>query len=211
MGCVIIARAYVHKNCRLSNAEKMQAAIKTRMPQIFSSASGPVPSRQPCEHDHRRIKTTTIIHMRALRLIAIFALITTAFIMWFPQRYLFGIDMGSVVLQTCAFAVCAFLWIVVRGSRLGSDPYLDFRSNFLPIDVAMIRRNVILIAVELILLAAVLELGQRALPNRISKLGDFWLNALAVVAISLLCYVVMALALHTQLGRRVARYFVTID
>jgi hypothetical protein len=159
----------------------------------------------------RRMVAVIIILMRALRLLAFFALGTIAFIMWYPQRYPFGIDLGNQVLQTCAFAVCAFLWILVRGSRLGSDPYFEYRSNFLPIDAAMIRRNVSQIAIELFLLAAVLELGQWALPNRVSNFGDFLVNALAVVAISVPCYIVLALALRTPLGRRLARYFVTID
>jgi hypothetical protein len=70
---------------------------------------------------------------------------------------------------------------------------------------------VIQIAAELILLAAVFELGQWILPNRVGDFGGFLVNALAVVAIGVACYAVMALALRTSLGRRVARYFVTID
>lgn len=149
--------------------------------------------------------------MRVLRAFAIFAMGATALIMWYPQRYPLGIDLGNLVLQTCTFSLCTFLWILVRGSRIGADPYFDFRSNFLEIDAAMFRRNVTRIAEELILLAAVLELGQWVLPNRAGKFGDFLINALAVVAVSVPCYVVMALAIRTRLGRRLVRYFVTID
>jgi hypothetical protein len=49
------------------------------------------------------------------------------------------------------------------------------------------------------------------LPNRVSNFGDFLVNALAVVAISVPCYIVLGLTLRTPLGRRLARHFVTID
>lgn len=155
--------------------------------------------------------TTINSEMRAIRIFALFALAAIAFIMWYPQRYPLGIDLGNHVLQTSAFALCAFFWILLRGSRLGSDPYHGFRSNFLQIDTKMVRRNVIQIALELILLAGLLELGQQFLPNRVSTLGDFLFNALSVVAISVTCYGIFALALRTPMGRRLAQHFITID
>lgn len=149
--------------------------------------------------------------MRILRLFALFSLGTIIFVMWYPQRYLFGVDLSNQALQDIAFAVCTFFWILARGSRLRSDPYYEFRSSSQTIDSIPIKRNVLRIASELVLLASLLEFGQHLLPNRVSAFNDFLLNSTAVIFVGALCYVVIAMALRTAHGRRFIQFLVTLD
>jgi len=149
--------------------------------------------------------------MRGLQLLAIFSLGVIIFAMWFPQRYPFGVDLGNRALQDSAFSVCTLLWILVRGGRLRSDPYFEFRSNLMSIDTLSVKRNVLQIASELVLLASLLEVYQWLLPNRVSALSDFLVNFVSVIAIGAICCVVIAVSLQTALGMRLPQYFVTPD
>ena len=131
--------------------------------------------------------------------------------MWYPQRYLLGVDLGNQILQDSVFAACTFFWILARGGRLRSDPYYEFRSSSQTIDAIPVKRNVFQITFELVLLASLLEFGQQLLPNRVSALDDFLVNAVSVIAVGALCYVVMVAALRTAYGRRLVQYLVTLD
>jgi hypothetical protein len=149
--------------------------------------------------------------MRVLRLLAILSLGAIIFVMWYPQRYLFGVDLGSQALQDGAFSACTFFWILARGGRLRSDPYYEFRSSSQTIDAIPVKRNVLQIVSELVLLASLLEFGQQLLPNRVSAFDDFLVNSISVIAVGALCYVVIAMALRTAYGRRFVQYLVTLD
>jgi hypothetical protein len=122
-----------------------------------------------------------------------------------------GIDLGSHGLQAGAFALCTFCWIISRGTTLHHDIYSEFRSNFLTVDARTIGSNVVRIVVELVAIAAVLELGQVLLPGRVNAFDDFLHTALAVIAIGSVLYVLLAMALRTQLGRRVIGFWVTLE
>ena len=131
--------------------------------------------------------------------------------MWWPWRYAFGVDLGDPMLQGTAFAVCMLLWALSRGGRLRNDPYFEYRSSVWQSDIATIRRNVTRLVAELIVLAAVLEFGQFVLPRRHGTFGDFFLNAVGIIGAGAVTYVLIALALRTPFGRRVAQIFTTID
>lgn len=149
--------------------------------------------------------------VRTLRVVSSVAVCTTAVIMWWPERYAFGLDLGNLRLQGCAFAACALLWALSLGGRLRTDPYFEFRSSVWQTDIPVIRRNVARVLARLIGLAAVLELGQTLLPHRHGNFGEFFLNALGILAVGVLVYGLLTLALRTPLGRRVAQKFTTID
>ncbi|MDR3368506.1 hypothetical protein [Rhodoferax sp.] len=149
--------------------------------------------------------------MRALKLLAILSFTAIAFIMWWPRRYVMGLDLGSHGLQAGAFALCAFCWIFSRGVTSHHDIYSEFRNNFLTVDTRTIGSNVVRIVVELVAIAAVLEIGQILLPDRDEAFGDFLRSALAVVAIGSVLYGLLAMALRTQLGRRVIGFWVNLE
>lgn len=151
------------------------------------------------------------MQIRTLRLVAAVTVCATALIMLYPKRYLFGMDLADDQIQGAAFALCMFLWTLSRGGRLRSDPYFEYRSGFWQSDAATIRRNVARIAVEMVVLAALLELGQLFLPERRSAFGEFFVNALGIIAVGALIYLLVVLVARTPLGKRLARFFTTLD
>lgn len=151
------------------------------------------------------------MQIRTFRLVATVAVCATAVIMLYPKRYLFGVDLADDRIQGAAFALSMLLWGLSSGGRLRSVPYFEYRSGVWQTDAVMIRRNVARIAVEMIVLAAVLELGQIFLPERHSALGEFFVNALGITAVGAAIYVLVALVLRTSLGKRLARFFTTLD
>src|SRR5690349_18334587 len=94
------------------------------------------------------------------RILAWFTLAVAAGIMWYPARRLGPLDLSSLPLQTTAFAVSSVLWIVARGGRLRADPYFEFRSNVWELSTLTIAGNVIFTTLHLVLVAAILEVGQ---------------------------------------------------
>ncbi len=151
------------------------------------------------------------MQIRTLRFFATVTVCATALIMLYPKRYLFGVDLADDRIQGAAFALCMFLWALSRGGQLRSDPYFEYRSGFWQADAATIRRNVARIAVEMVVLAAVLEIGQIVLPERRSAFGEFFVNALGIIAVGAVIYLLVAHVLRTPLGRRLARLFTTLD
>lgn len=151
------------------------------------------------------------MQIRTLRLVATVAVCATALVMLYPKRYVFGVDLADNQIQGAAFALCMFLWALSRGGRLRSDPYFEFRSGVWQPDAATIRHNVARIVVEMVLLAAVLEIGQIFMPERHGALGEFFVNALGIIAVGAVIYLLIALVLRTPLGRRLARLLTTLD
>ncbi len=150
--------------------------------------------------------------MRALRLLAILSFTAMAFVMWGPKRHVMGIDLGSNALQAGVFAFSTFCMVVLRGVRLHQDPYTEFRSNFLTVDARTIGFNVIRIVLELVLVAAVLELelGQGLLPDRVEAFGDFSRSALAAIAVGAVLYGITALALRTPAGTQLVGFWLSL-
>lgn len=151
------------------------------------------------------------MRMRLLSLLSILAVITIMLVMWYPQRYVFGVDLGDSVLQGALFALCTILWALARGGRLRSDPYFECRSNSWELTSTTVRRNIFRIAVELLLLAAVLEIGQAIMARRHGALGDFFVNALVIIALGAIFYVIVARVLQTPQGRQLAQLFTRLD
>lgn len=132
-------------------------------------------------------------------------------VMWYPQRYAFGLDLGNSLLQSSIFALCMLFRAFSRGGRMRSDPYFEFRSNVWELDAATVRRNVIWIGIEMALLAAILEIGQGLLSRRHGAVGEFLINALAIIAVGSMLYVMVALLLRTSFGRRFLQFFARLD
>lgn len=151
------------------------------------------------------------MHIRILRRLTLVAVASIALIMWFPERFVFGIDLGDSHLQSAVFAVCMLLWGLSRGGRLRSDPYFEFRSGIWEIDAHTLAHNLLRMAVELVLLAGLLEVGQVFLTRRLAALGDFFVNALGILAAGAVLYLLVAWALRSAAGRRLAQFFTTID
>lgn len=148
---------------------------------------------------------------RALGFLSRFAILATMLVMWYPQRHVSGVDLGNNLLQSGLFALCMFMRALSRGGRLRSDPYFEFRSAVWELDAAAVARNIVAIVIEMLVLAAVLEIGQALLSRRHSAAGDFFLNALAVTAVGAVVYLLFALALRTPPGKRLAQLLMRID
>lgn len=151
------------------------------------------------------------MQIRRLRILSTIGIGAITLVMWYPKRVLFGIDLSDRQLQAATFGLCMFLWTLARGGRLRSDPYHLYRSSSWQVDGMTMGRNVIRMAFEMLLLAAVLEVGQMILPLRNGAFGEFLFNALVVVAVGTVCYLCVALALRTTSGRRVIQLFGTPD
>lgn len=151
------------------------------------------------------------MYIHLLRRLAFGALGATALIMWYPQRFVLGLDLGDNTLQGVVFAVCMLLWALSRGGRLRSDPYFEFRSGIWEVTAQTIAWNMVTIAIELVLLAGLLELGQVFLTRRHAAMGDFFLNALGIITVGLAFYLLAMLGLRTAPGKRLAEFFTTLD
>lgn len=151
------------------------------------------------------------MHIRILRRLTLVAAASIALIMWYPKRFVFGIDLGNSHLQSAAFAVCMLLWGLSRGGKLRSDPYFEFRSGIWEIDAHTVAHNLLRMVWELVLLAGLLEAGQVFLTQRRATLGDFFANALGILAVGAVLYLLVAWALRSVAGKRLAQYFTTID
>ena len=137
-------------------------------------------------------------------------MVATVAILWFPQRYIFGVDLRSELLQGGFFALVTVLWSVSRSGNLASDPYLEFRSGIWSADAGAVGRNIFRLSVELIVFAAVLEVGQFFLTQRHGTFGDFLLNAIFIVGFGALFYFLVALALRTRIGKRLVQLITTL-
>lgn len=149
--------------------------------------------------------------IRTLRTIASSAVAFLVLVMCYPSRDVLGVDLGNPALQGAIFALCIVLWTVACGGRLRSDPYFEYRSSIWQPDISTIGHNVARFVVELVALAALLEVVQTNLPRRHAGFGDFFLNALSILVVGSAMYVMIALALRTTFGRRVVQSFTTID
>ena len=149
--------------------------------------------------------------VRVFRFLSLVAIVLLALLMCYPQRVVDGVDLGDPHLQGTAFALCMLLRALSRGGSLRSDPYFGYRSGVWEAGIATIRRNVVRLAIEMLVLAALLEFGQWLLPKRHGTFGDFFLNSLGVIAAGMVAYVLVALALRTAPGRRITQYFTTLD
>ena len=151
------------------------------------------------------------MRIRALRKVSALALCVIVVAMCWPQRVIFGLDLGDLRLQSGGFAACMLLWALARGGRLRNDAYFEFRSSVWQPSVATIRGNVARLVLELLALAASLEIVQAVLPHRQGAMGDFFVNALGIIGVGALIYAGAALALRSPFGRRIAQLFTTFD
>jgi hypothetical protein len=151
------------------------------------------------------------MRIRVLGLLTASVMLSTAFVMWYPNRYVFGIDLGNNMLQGSLFALSMFLWALLRGGTLRSDPYFEFRSGIWELSAATVGRNIVRISIELLLLAAVLEIGQAFLSHRHFAIGEFFFNALGISVVAGAFYILVALGLRTPFGKRLALFFTRLD
>lgn len=139
------------------------------------------------------------------------AVVLVVLVMCYPTRYVWGLDLGDQHLQIVVFSLCVFLWLLSRGGQLRSQPYFEYESGFWEVKDSTVKHNVIRILLEMLLLAGALEIVQVFLPNRHSSTGDFFVNGLGIVAVAGIFYFLVALALRSRLGIRVAQFFASLD
>lgn len=149
--------------------------------------------------------------IRTIHFFSRVAVVLVVLVMCYPNRYVFGMDLGDSYLQIVVFSLCVFLWSLSRGGQLRSQPYFEYESGTWEVKAATVKRNVVRISLEMLFLAGALEIVQVFLPNRHSLVGDFFVNALGIVAIAGVFYLLVALALRSPLGRHLAQFFATLD
>jgi hypothetical protein len=140
------------------------------------------------------------MRIRSYSLLTALAVFTITLAMRYPKRHVIGVELGNSYLQSVLFASCMILWALARGGRLRSE-----------LDAATVRRNVLKITVELLLLAAVLIIGQGIMERWRGAIGDFFINALVIIVVGAVFYGIVARLLLPPYGKHLAQMFTRPD
>jgi hypothetical protein len=132
------------------------------------------------------------------------AMATTAglfFVMLYPDRYIYGFDLGNPQFEASIFTLCMVLWMIARGGRRQSDAYFAFRSIVWDIDARTFRHNMVTCVIEFVVFAAALELVKLLIPGRDPTMFKFLLDAGAMIGVCMALYAAVVFLLRSERGR----------
>jgi hypothetical protein len=136
--------------------------------------------------------------MRLIRLAAWMWAVVILLVMWFPARQAAGITLTSAAVQSSVFAIGACLFSLAGRHQppvLGSEQasYILYRFT----------GHVVRASLMLVAYAAILEIGQRLVPNRHPGVEKFAENTLSILLASAVVYALARLFIANRYMRRI--------